>query len=110
MPGRDCMKVSGAAEANCRQEGCGLRICSIMFTTCKTVDEKVEYYQLRRKRKEWEVEDIYLSMVAFSNSEYKIVLHREARLKTYHEEVAWLMKDKKAYYSDSVSVFNILLA
>ena len=56
------------------------------------------------------MEDIYLSMVAFSNSEYKIVLHREARLKTYHEEVAWLMKDKKAYYSDSVSVFNILLA
>ena len=110
MPGRDCMKVSRAAEANCRQEGCGLRICSIMFTTCKTVDEKVEYYQPRRKRKEWEVEDIYLSMVAFSNSEYKIVLHREARLKTYHEEVAWLMKDKKAYYSDSVSVFNILLA
>ena len=54
------------------------------------------------------MEDIYLSMVAFSNSEYKIVLHREARLKKYHEEVAWLTKDKKAYYSDSVAAVDRL--
>ena len=103
MAGRDCMKVSGAADANCRQEGCGLRIWSNTFTTYETADEEVEYYQQRKKKKEREVANIYLSMVAFFNGEYKIVVHREVRLKKYHEEVAWLRKDESARYDDSVA-------
>ena len=103
LSGRDCMKVSGAADVNCRQEGCGLRIWSIMFTTYETADEKVEYYQQRKKKKEREVQAIYLSMVAFFNGEYKIVLHRDSQLKKYNEEVAWLRKDKSARYDDSVA-------
>ena len=108
VSGRDCMKVSGAADANCRQEGCGLRIWSNMFTTYETADEKVEYYQPRRKRKERVVENIFLSMVAFFNGEYKIVLHRDKRLKKYHEEVAWLTKDENAKYNDSVAAVDRL--
>ena len=103
VAGRDCMKVSGAADANCRQEGCGLRIWSNTFTTYETADEEVEYYQQRKKKKEREVANIYLSMVAFFNGEYKIVLHREVRLKKYEEEVAWLRKDESARYNDSVA-------
>ena len=106
VSGQECMKVRGAADVKCRQEGCGLRIWSVMFTTFETADEKVEWYQPRRKRKEREVGDIYLSMVAFFNGEYKIVLHREARLKRYEEEVAWLTKDEKAFYSDSVAAVD----
>ena len=106
VSGQECMKVRGAADVKCRQEGCGLRIWSVMFTTFETADEKVEWYQPRRKRKEREVGDIYLSMVAFFNGEYKIVLHREARLKRYEEEVAWLTKDDKAFYSDSVAAVD----
>ena len=102
------MKVSGAADVNCRQEGCGLRIWSNMFTTYETADEKVEYYQPRRKRKERVVENIFLSMVAFFNGEYKIVLHRDKRLKKYHEEVAWLTKDENAKYNDSVAAVDRL--
>ena len=108
VAGRDCMKVSGAADVNCRQEGCGLRIWSNMFTTYETADEKVEYYQPRRKRKERVVENIFLSMVAFFNGEYKIVLHRDKRLKKYHEEVAWLTKDENAKYNDSVAAVDRL--
>ena len=103
VAGRDCMKVSGGADANCRQEGCGLRIWSNTFTTYETADEEVEYYQQRKKKKEREVANIYLSMVAFFNGEYKIVVHREVRLKKYHEEVAWLRKDESARYDDSVA-------
>ena len=106
VSGRDCVKVTG--DANCRQDGCGLRIWSNMFTTYETADEQVEYYQPRRKRKEREVQVIYLSMVAFFNGNYKIVLHRDVELKKYHEEVAWLTKDEKAYYSDSVEAVDRL--
>ena len=106
VSGQECMKVRGAADVKCRQEGCGLRIWSVMFTTFETADEKVEWYQPRRKRKEREVGDIYLSMVAFFNGDYKIVVHREARLKRYEEEVAWLTKDEKAFYSDSVAAVD----
>ena len=108
MSGQECIKVSGSADVKCRQEGCGLRIWSILFTTYETADQQVEWYQPRRKRKEREVDDIFLSMVAFFNGEYKIVVHREARLKKYQEEVAWLTKDEKAYYNDSVAAVDRL--
>ena len=103
VSGRDCMKVTGAAGANCRQDGCGLRIWSVRFTTYETADEEVEYYQQRKKKKAREVQDIYLSMVAFFDGDYKIVLHRDAQLKKYHEEVAWLVKDETTKYDDSVA-------
>ena len=104
VSGRDCTKVTaGAAGANCRQDGCGLRIWSVRFTTYETADEEVEYYQQRKKKKAREVHDIYLSMVAFFGGDYKIVLHRDTQLKKYHEEVAWLVKDETEKYDDSVA-------
>ena len=102
LSGRHCRKVNGASDINCKELGCGVRIWSIMFTTYTTAEEVVEYYQPKRRRKEKEVQHVYLSLVAFFNGEFKIVLHRDAQLKKYHEEVAWLSKDKSARYSDSV--------
>ena len=43
-----------------------------------------------------------------TGGEYKIVLHREARLKKYYEEVAWLTKDENAKYNDSVAAVDRL--
>ena len=106
LSGRDCRKRNEAADSNCKEEGCGVRIWSIMFTTYTTAEEVVEYYQPKRRRKEKEVQHVYLSLVAFFNGEFKIVLHREARLKKYHEEVAWLSKDNSAHYSDSVAAVD----
>ena len=104
VSGRNCKKVDKAKDVECKEEGCGLRIHSVMFTTFETTEEKVEFYEQRRWRKQKEVADIYLSLVAFFNGEMKVALHREARLKKYyHHEVAWLTKDPKAYFDESVA-------
>ena len=108
VSGRDCKKVTGPPDAKCKQDGCGLRIWSIMFTTYETADEQVEYYQPKSKRKDKLVQNIYLSMVAFFDGHYKIVVHRDVELKKVHEEVAWLTKDENAKYNDSVAAVDRL--
>ena len=102
VSGANCKNVDKAEGVLCKEEGCGLRIHGVLFTAFETTDENLEYYQARRKRKEREVQDIYLSLVAFYSGEYKICVHREYRLKKYHEEVAWLRKDESARFNDSV--------
>ena len=100
------MKVNKAANVNCKQRGCGVRIWSIMFTTYTTAEEVVEYYQPRRRRKEKEEQHVYLSLVAFFGGEFKIVLHKDSQLKRYFEEVAWLTKDDSADFNDSVAAVD----
>ena len=102
VSGANCKNMEKAEGVLCKEEGCGLRIHSVLFTAFETADENLEYYQARRKRKDREVQDIYLSLVAFYSGEYKICVHREYRLKKYHEEVAWLRKDESARFNDSV--------
>ena len=103
VSGANCKNVEKAEGVLCKEEGCGLRIHGVLFTAFETADENLEYYQARRKRKEREVQDIYLSLVAFYSGEYKICVHREYRLKKYHEEVAWLRKDESARFNDSLA-------
>ena len=100
------MNVNRTADINCKQRGCGVRIWSIMFTTYTTADEKVEYYQPKRRRKNREEQHVYLSLVAFFDGEFKIVLHRGGQLKKYSEEVAWLTKDEGANFNDSVAAVD----
>ena len=92
----------------CKEEGCCVRIWSVKFSTFTTAEERREYYQPRSFRKEREEQVVYLSLVAFFSGEYKICLHREDRLKKYHEEVAWLTKDESAEYNDSVAAVDRL--
>ena len=108
LSGRDCMNVNKTADINCKQKGCGVRIWSIWFTTYTTAEEPREYYQPRRRRKEKEEQHVYLSLVAFFGGDFKIVLHRDAQLKKYYEEVAWFSKDESAHYSDSVAAVDRL--
>ena len=103
VSGRNCKNLEKAKNVECKEEGCGLRIHSVMFTTFETAEEEVEFYEQRRWRKQKEVADIYLSLVAFFNGEMKIALHREARIKKYHHEVAWLTKDQQLPFDESVA-------
>ena len=103
VSGRNCKNVEKAEDVECKEEGCGLRIHSVMFTTYETAEEEVQFYEQRRRRKKKEVADIYLSLVAFFNGEIKIAVHRESRLKKYHHEVAWLTKDGQAHFDESVA-------
>ena len=108
VSGRDCRNVNKAKDINCKQEGCGVRIWSITFTTYTTAEEEVEYYQPKKRRKEKEEQHVYLSLVAFFGGEFKIALHRGGRLKKYFEEVAWLSKDECADFNDSVAAVDRL--
>ena len=108
LSGRGCINVNKADNINCKQRGCGVRIWSIMFTTYTTAEEVVEYYQPRSWRKQKKEQHVYLSLVAFFDGEFKIVLHRDSQLKKYCEEVAWLRKDMRADFNDSVAAVDRL--
>ena len=103
VSGSNCKNAEKAEGVLCKEDGCGLRIHSVNFTSFETAEEKREYYEPRRERKEKEVQYIYLSLVAFYSGQYKICLHRDWRLKKYHEEVAWLTKDESARFDESVA-------
>ena len=102
VSGRNCKNMEKAEGVVCKEEGCGLRIHSVAFTTFETAEEQAEYYQPKITRKERQVQYVLLSLVAFYSGEYKICVHREPRIKKYHEEVAWLTKEENARFSDSV--------
>ena len=107
LSGRGCRNLDKSEDVMCKEEGCGVRIWSVMFISFTTVEERREYYQARSYRKEKEENTVYLSLVAFFNGEFKIALHRDARLKKSYEEVAWLTKDEKAF-NDSVAAVDRL--
>ena len=107
LSGRNCRNLAKDENTSCKEEECGLRIWSIMFTTYTTAEEEVQYYQPRSFRRDKEKETVYLSLVAFFSGETKIAVHREARLKRSHEEVAWLEKDVNASdFQDSVAAVD----
>ena len=105
VSGRNCKNLEKSEDIVCREEGCGLRIHSVMFTTFSTVEEELPFYELGKSNvsKEREESTVYFSLVAFFNGEMKIALHREGRLKKYQEEVAWLTKDEQAHFDDSLA-------
>ena len=76
------------------------------MSTFTAVEAEREYYQPRSFRKEKEQQVLYLSMVAFFNGETKIVVHKEARLKSSSEEELWLTKDETAQYHDSLAAVD----
>ena len=106
VSGRGCRNVEKSEDVICKQDECGVRIWSVKFSSFTTVEEKREYYQPRSFRKEKKEQIVYLSLVAFFNGEFKIALHRDARLKKSYEEVAWLTKDENARFHDSVAAVD----
>ena len=106
LSGRGCKNVDKSEDVVCKEEGCGVRIWSVMFSTFTTAEERKEYYQPRSFRKDRKEQTVYLSLVAFFNGEFKIALHRDARLKKSYEEVAWLTKDENAEFHDSVAAVD----
>ena len=109
LSGQNCRNVSKSENINCKEDGCGLRIWSIKFTSYTTAEEEPQISQLqpKRRRKEREVAHVFLSLVAFFDGEYKLVLHRDCPLKKYIEEVAWLAKDVKKF-NDDFAAMNTL--
>ena len=104
--GPSCRNVDKSENVICKEGSCGLRIWSNSFTTFTTFEEEVEYYQPRNSRKKGEVQTVYLSLVAFFNGEFKVVVHRDARLKSYDEEVLWLSPVKNVHFNDSVAAVD----
>ena len=106
LSGEQCVNLDKSEDVNCQEDGCGLRIWSIMMTTFTTAEAERKEYQPQSFRKEKKEQVLYLSMVAFFNGETKIVIHQEMRLKRSQEEVVWLTKDEKAEYHDSVAAVD----
>ena len=109
LSGQNCTNVSKSENINCKEDGCGVQIWSIKFTSYTTAEEEPQISQLqpKRRRKEREVAHVFLSLVAFFDGEYKLVLHRDCPLKKYIEEVAWLAKDVKKF-NDDFAAMNTL--
>ena len=108
VSGRKCKNIDKDENVVCKEEGCGVKIWSILFTTFTTAEEEREYYQPRRMRKERQEQQVFLSMVAFFNGDYKVVLHRDLTLENSYEQnarqVAWLTKDTKPDFNYSPMV------
>ena len=49
-------------------------------------------------------EQVYISMVAFFDETYQLVLHRDGHCKSSAEVVAWLKKDSNARFYDKPDV------
>ena len=103
LSGRGCRNVNKSEDVMCKEEGCGVRIWSIKFSSFTTKEEQREYYQPRTFTKEKEERTIYLSLFAFFNGDFQIALHRDPELKKLSEVVAWFKKDDNANFDDSVA-------
>ena len=114
VSGRSCKNIDKDEYVICKEEGCGVRIWSIMFTTFTTAEEEREYYQLPRRKKEKQEQQVFLSMVAFFNGDFKVAVHRGPTLENSYEhnarQLAWLIKDKNADYNDSPLVDQLKLS
>ena len=114
VSGRNCKNVNKDEDVVCMEEGCGVRIWSIVFTTFTTAEEEREYYQPRRMRKEREEQQIFLSLVAYFNGDFRVAVHRDATMENSYEhnarQVAWLTEDRNADYNDSPMVDQLKLS
>ena len=114
VSGRSCKNINKDEDIICKEDGCGVRIWSIVFTTFTTAEEEREYYQLPRRRKEKQEQQVFLSMVAFFNGDFKVVVHRDPTLENSYEhntrQVAWLTQEKNADYNDSPMVDQLKLS
>ena len=114
VSGRSCKNIDKDEDVVCKEEGCGVRIWSIVFTTFTTAEEEREYYQLPRRRKERQEQQVFLSMVAFFNGAFRVAVHRDPILENSYEhnarQVAWLTEEKNADYNDSPMVDQLKLS
>ena len=105
VSGRHCKNIDKDEDIDCKEEGCGVRIWSIVFTTFTTAEEQREYYQPRRWRKERQEQQVFLSMVAYFNGDFRVLVHRDLTPQNSYEkntrQMDWLTKDRNAYYNDS---------
>ena len=114
VSGRNCKNIDEDEDVVCKEEGCGVRIWSIKFTTFTTAEEQREYYQPRRMRKERQEQQVFLSMVAYFNGDFRVVVHRDVTLENSYEQSArqmdWLTKDGNAAYNDSPMVDQLKIS
>ena len=100
--GDNCRRVS--EDITCKEPGCGTRVWSLEIKTFSTVAQERGLYDIScNLRKEKLLEQVYLSMIAFFNGTYELVLHRKGVEKSFIE-VAWLRKDNTAQFDDKPDV------
>ena len=103
--GENC--IISPKNAMCREAGCGAKVWTIQFKTFSVVAEETAMSDLQPKgwslRKEKLCEEIYLSMVGFSDGTHQLVLHREGERRSY-AQIAWFKKDPSAFFRDDPDV------
>ena len=105
--GENCCRTSDGIL--CKEPECGTRIWSVEFKAFSTVAVERGLYDIScNLRKEKLTERASLSMVAFFNGNYEIVLHRDGTTKSYIE-VAWLKKDTTAPFDDRPDVDQAII-
>ena len=104
LSGRSCKNKDKAEDIICKEGECGARIWSIKFTSYVTAEEEVPDYMVPKWRKEKQGQVVFLSLVAFFNGNYKIVVHRDSDLQNSFDvnqrQVAWLTQVKKQRFDD----------
>ena len=114
VPGRNCKNINKEEDVVCTEAGCGVRIWGIVFNSFTTAEEEREDYQHTRWRKESQEQQVFLSMVAYFNGDYKIAVHRDPNLQNSFEQnarqVAWLVKEQSADYNDSPIVDQLKIS
>ena len=89
----------------CKEHGCGTRVWTIEFTAYSTRTRERTLYDIScNVMKDKLTEQVYISMVAFFDETYQLVLHRDGQCKSSAEVVAWLKKDSNARFYDKPDV------
>ena len=100
--GPNSENMDKAAGVRCIEAKCGLRVWSIRFTTFTTTSEEHDLKPTSYS-KEDQVQAVYMSLVRFFDGQFKVVIHRDKRVRHYDKEVIWLNPIPNPRFNDSVA-------
>ena len=101
--GLNCKRIT--EDILCKEHGCGTRVWTIEFTAYSTMTRERGLYDISCNLiKDKLTEQVYISMVAFFDGTYQLVVHRAGQCKSSAEVVAWLKKDSSARFYDKPDV------
>ena len=100
--GPKCKNADKAVGIKCTEGDCGLRIHSVVFTSFTTCSEDHDLRPTSYSKKE-EVQSVFMSLVQFFDGQFKVVVHRDPRIRRYDKEVMWMSPAPNLRFNDTVA-------
>ena len=100
--GPKCKNADKAVGIKCTEGDCGLRIHSVVFTSFTTCSEDHDLRPTSYSKKE-EVQSVFMSLVQFFDGQFKVVVHRDPRIRRYDKEVMWMSPAPNLCFNDTVA-------